>query len=108
MIKHKSNIINRYGRMQSLCPITKLRTTPCYIIELNIIKTSHYKLTKKWCRWYFDVDNKRYYLNGKLLKITRLKYAACGEYILEIKCRSKELFTFTNKLLKHTDYYGVY
>ncbi len=98
----KSNIINKYGRIQYLSPTRGyLGTSPYIILEIGIIKISHYKLTKKWCRWYLDVENKRYYFNGKLLNITRPNYAACGEYVLEIKCKPNNYSHFANKLIKH-------
>lgn len=104
----KSNIINKYGRVQSLSPtIANLGRSPNLILEINIIKTSHYKLNKKWCRWYFDIDNERYFFNGKLLNITRPNYADCGEYTLTIKCRSKNYLNFTSKIIKHKDFIGV-
>ena len=100
----KSNIINRYGRLQHITPAVSIRRTkPFIVIEINIIKVSDYKLTKKWCRWYFDVENKRYYFNGKLLNITRADYAACGEYVLKVKCKSNNYSHFANKLLKHEE-----
>lgn len=100
----KSNIINKYGTIQSLFPIRSIRgTIPHIILEIIIIKIGEYKLNKRWCRWYFDIDNKRYYFKGKLLKISKPHYGVCGEYVLEIKCEPNNYSKFANKILKHDD-----
>lgn len=104
----QSNIINNYGRLQSLSPtMIKRNTTPQLIIEILIIKTSHYKLNKRWCRWYCGDKNKRHYFNGKLLNIVRPNYAAPGEYILEVKCKPDNFSRFTKRLLKHGEFEQV-
>lgn len=106
----KSNIINNYGRLQHLS-LTRFGKAPYIILEIGMIKTDHYKLNKNWCRWYYDIENKRYYFNGKLLNITRPNYAKpgemdcfkIGEYVLQVKCKPNNYLRFVNKLLFHKE-----